>query len=219
MLLRGDDYVLLDLSGLKTDPKERFPTVYSVCSRFGIDITREAIPVVPAAHYSCGGVRADEWGRSSLHRLYAAGEVACTGVHGANRLASTSLVEALLWGTRAAQHIARMSEQSPPAPFGRVAVWHDAGLTEETDPALVVHDWVAIKSTMWNYAGIVRTAKRLYRARADLQYLDHRIEQFYRETKLNRELITLRNGIQVALLIADAAYRNHESRGCHFRLD
>jgi len=204
---------------LKADPKERFPTVYSVCARFGIDVTKDPIPVVPAAHYFCGGVRVDQCGRSSLHRLYAAGEVSCTGVHGANRLASTSLVEALLWGTRAAQHITSVFEKSPPPPFEHVAVWHDAGLTEETDPALVVQDWVAIKSTMWNYAGIVRTAKRLYRARADLQYLNHRIEQFYRETKLNRELVTLRNGIQVALLIAEAAYRNRESRGCHFRLD
>jgi L-aspartate oxidase len=219
MLNRGDEYVLLDLTDLRVDPKERFPTVYETCSRFGIDITHQAIPVVPAAHYCCGGVRVDEWGRTSLGRLYAAGEVACTGVHGANRLASTSLVEALLWGTRAVQDIDREREQLGKPNFDHIPPWHDAGLTEETDPALVIQDWTTIKSTMWNYAGIVRSEKRLNRACADLEYLQHRIEQFYRETRLTSHLISLRNGIQVALLIAHAARRNPTSRGCHFRLD
>jgi L-aspartate oxidase len=161
----------------------------------------------------------DEWGRTSLGRLYAAGEVACTGVHGANRLASTSLVEALLWGTRAVQDIVREREQLGKPNFDHIPPWHDAGLTEETDPALVIQDWTTIKSTMWNYAGIVRSEKRLNRACADLEYLQHRIEQFYRETRLTSHLISLRNGIQVALLIAHAARRNPTSRGCHFRLD
>jgi len=219
MLNRGDEYVLLDLSALDVDPRERFPTVHETCSRFGIDIMSQPIPVVPAAHYSCGGVRVDEWGRTRLRRLYAAGEVACTGVHGANRLASTSLVEALLWGTRAAQDMIRRHDELGRPHFDHIPPWQDVGLLEETDPALIVQDWTTVKSTMWNYAGIVRSQKRLNRACADLEYLQHRIEQFYRETRLTSDLISLRNGIQVALLIAHAAGRNPTSRGCHFRLD
>jgi L-aspartate oxidase len=219
LLLRGEQYVLLDLGELKVDPRERFPTIYATCLKYGVDMTREPIPVVPAAHYLCGGVKVDEWGRASLKRLYAVGEVSCTGLHGANRLASTSLLEALLWGRRAGQYIARIAGDLPSPAFDHVAEWRDEGLTEETDPALIIQDWNTIKSTMWNYAGIVRTKKRLDRAWADLQYLDHRVEQFYRETKLTDDLVGLRNALKVSMLIADAACRNPEPRGCHFRLD
>jgi L-aspartate oxidase len=219
LLRRGEEYVLLDPSGLKVDARERFPTIYATCLKYGVDITRGPIPVVPAAHYLCGGVKVDEWGRTSLRRLFAVGEVSCTGLHGANRLASTSLLEALLWGTRAGQYMARTARDLPSPSFDHVAEWRDEGLTEETDPALVIQDWNTLKSTMWNYAGIVRTKKRLDRAWADLEYLDHRVEQFYRETKLSDDLVGLRNALKVAILITDAARRNPESRGCHFRLD
>jgi L-aspartate oxidase len=219
MLNHGDAYVLLDLSELQVDARERFPTIYETCARFGIDITRQPIPVVPAAHYACGGVKVDLWGRTSIERLYAVGEVSCTGLHGANRLASTSLLEALVWGRRAGQDIARRGLAADEPPYDHVASWHDVGLTEEVDPALVVQDWSSIKSTMWNYAGIVRTRKRLDRALADLSYLEHRVEQFYRETKLSDDIVGLRNAIQVALMVTDAARRNPESRGCHYRLD
>ncbi len=219
MLQNGDEYVLLDLSKVKEDPRERFPTIYATLMQYGVDITKDLIPVVPAAHYFCGGVKVDEWGRTNLAHLYAVGETSCTGVHGANRLASTSLIEAILWGTRAAQHAAETTEKSSESRAAEVEQWHDAGLTEEMDPLLIIQDWLMIRYTMWNYAGIVRTAKRLYRAVADLSYLEHRIEGFYRETKLADELIGLRNGLSVAQLVAHAAQRNPVSRGCHFRKD
>ncbi len=230
MLKSGAEYVLLDLTPLSVDPKVRFPTVYEKLMQFGVDITKQPIPVVPAAHYFCGGVKVDTWGRTSVRRLYAAGEVSCTGLHGANRLASTSLAEALLWGKRAAEDAAGVGAHGnapsrgwgfslPSDLAGRIAVWHDEGLTEDTDPLLIIQDWMMIKSTMWNYAGIVRTGKRLQRAVADLNYLAHRVEQFYRETKLADSLIGLRNGITAAQIIADAGLRNPASRGCHFRRD
>jgi L-aspartate oxidase len=219
MLKNGDPYVLLDLSEVQVDPRERFPTIYETCARFGIDITRQPIPVVPAAHYACGGVKVDLWGRTGIARLYAVGEVSCTGLHGANRLASTSLLEALVWGTRAGHSIGERGVTGEKPDFDHIAAWHDVGLTEEVDPALIIQDWSAIKNTMWNYAGIVRSGKRLDRAVADLGYLEHRIEQFYRETKLSDDIVGLRNAIQVALMVSDAARRNPESRGCHYRLD
>ena len=219
MLKHGDPYVLLDLSELQVDARERFPTIYETCAGFGIDITRQPIPVVPAAHYACGGVKADLWGRTTIERLYAVGEVSCTGLHGANRLASTSLLEALVWGRRAGLDIARRGPPAETPPYEHVASWHDVGLVDELDPALVIQDWSSIKNTMWNYAGIVRTRKRLDRALADLRYLEHRIEQFYRETKLSDDIVGLRNAIQVALMVTEAARRNPESRGCHYRLD
>jgi len=219
MLRNGDPYVLLDLSELRVDARERFPTIYETCAKFGVDITRQPIPVVPAAHYACGGVKADLWGRTAIERLYAVGEVSCTGLHGANRLASTSLLEALVWGRRAGLDIAGRGLAADKPPYDHIASWHDVGLEEQVDPALIIQDWSAIKSTMWNYAGIVRTRKRLDRALADLTYLEHRIEQFYRETKLSDDVVGLRNAIQVAIMVTDAARRNPESRGCHYRLD
>ncbi len=217
MLKRGDEYVLLDLGPLDVDPNARFPTISEKCREYGVDVTTQAIPVVPAAHYSCGGVKVDTWGRSSLGRLYAVGEVSCTGLHGANRLASTSLPEAILWGQRAAEDAIRHHEPFDAGLTGDIAVWHDEGLTEESDPLLIIQDWMMIRSTMWNYAGIVRSAKRLQRAVADLSYLEHRVEQFYRETKLADSLVGLRNGLSAASILADAARRNPVSRGCHYR--
>ncbi len=219
MLKEGDEYVLLDLSGLAVDPEVRFPTIYEKLREYGVDITAQPIPVVPAAHYFCGGIKVDTWGRTNIQRLYAVGETSCTGVHGANRLASTSLPEAILWGQRAAEDASRTHEALPQRLPERIAVWHDEGLTEEIDPLLIIQDWMTIKSTMWNYAGIARNAKRLQRAVADLHYLAHRIEQFYRETKLADPLVGLRNGITAASIIAEAAQRNPSSRGCHYRQD
>lgn len=219
MLKGGSEYVLLDLTPLSVDPKARFPTIYEKCLEYDVDITREPIPVVPAAHYFCGGVRVDTWGRTTLDRLYAVGEVSCTGLHGANRLASTSLPEAILWGQRAAEDVVRHHEPFDKRRTADIAVWRDEGLTEEIDPLLVIQDWMMIKSTMWNYAGIVRNAKRLQRAVADLNYLAHRIEQFYRETKLADSLVGLRNGLAAARIVAEAAQRNPNSRGCHCRQD
>lgn len=174
---------------------------------------------MPAAHYFMGGVKVDLVGRSSLQNLYAVGEVSCTGVHGANRLASTSLLEALTWGVKAGDDAAQSARETVETHFDRVADWHDADLTETIDPALIVQDWMTIRTTMWNYAGIVRTTKRLVRARADLSYLEHRIDQFYRETKLTDQLIGLRNAIEVAGIITEAALRDRDSIGAHYRVD
>ncbi len=219
MLKTGAEYVLLDLSPLPVDPRTRFPNIYETLRKYGVDITKDPIPVVPAAHYFCGGVKVDLWGRTDVRRLYAVGEVSCTGVHGANRLASTSLLEAVLWGRRAGEDAARDRAALDPAALANIAHWHDEGLTETIDPLLVIQDWTMIKSTMWTYAGIVRTAKRLDRAVADLSYLEHRVEQFYRETKLTNSLVGLRNGLRAARIIAEAARRNPISRGCHWRAD
>jgi L-aspartate oxidase len=216
----NSSYVLLDLASYaKIDIPRRFPHIYKTCLKYGIDITREPIPVVPAAHYSCGGVLVDGWGRSSLKNLYAVGEVSCTGLHGANRLASTSLLEGLVWGTRAAQHISDHFDPGPPCDPTDIHPWYYPEREEEIDPALVNQDWLTIRSTMWNYAGIIRTKKRLERAKADLEYLRHRIEKFYREARMDPEVVGLKHGIQVALMITHAALANPVSLGAHYRKD
>jgi L-aspartate oxidase len=217
MILTNSDYVLLDLSSYaKVDIRKRFPTIHKTCLEDGIDIARQPIPVVPAAHYSCGGVLADGWGRTSLAGLYAVGEVACTGVHGANRLASTSLLEGLVWGTRAARDIAGRFDSTKPYKASDIHRWYAPKVGEAVDPALVNQDWLTIRSTMWNYAGIIRTRKRLERAKSDLEYLRHRIERFYREARVDPSIVSLRHGIQVALMITHAALSNPASRGAHF---
>jgi L-aspartate oxidase len=218
--------VLLDIaSRMPADKlKARFPNIYATCLSAGVDITREPIPVVPAAHYSCGGVWVDEWGRASIENLYAVGEVNCTGLHGANRLASTSLLEGLVWGHRAAQHIAQRNQVSRKnlvsAPsFGDVPPWDESGLVTEPDPALIQGDMETIQNIMWYYAGLVRSADRLSRAIRELRHLWSEIETFYRATKLSDGLIGLRNAVEVALLVAQAARHNRQNRGCHYRQD
>ncbi|MBM3296790.1 MAG: L-aspartate oxidase [Candidatus Aminicenantes bacterium] len=217
-MIEGDsDYVLLDLASYaQVNIKKRFPNIYRTCLQAGIDITREPIPVVPAAHYCCGGVWTDLWGRTSLDGLYAVGETACTGVHGANRLASTSLLEGLVWGTRAARAIAQNLPTVRLFKPSEIHPWYYPRNEEEIDPALINQDWLSIRSTLWNYAGIIRTRKRLERAKADLEYLNHRIEKFYREVHMDENVVALRQGIQVALLITQAALSNPVSRGAHF---
>ena len=217
MVNTSSSHVLLDLASYaKVDIRKRFPNIYKTCLRYGIDITREPIPVVPVAHYCCGGVLVDVWGRSSLQGLYAAGEASCTGVHGANRLASTSLLEGLVWGTRAGQDIAARFDPTLPCRPSRIHPWYYPAREEEIDPALILQDWLTIRSTMWNYAGIIRTRKRLERAKADLEYLRHRIEKFYQEAPMEANVVGLKHGIQVALMITHAALANPVSRGAHF---
>lgn len=217
MVNTNSSHVLLDLASYaKVDIRRRFPTIYRTCLEAGIDITKEPIPVVPVAHYSCGGVLVDGLGRTSLAGLHAAGEVSCTGLHGANRLASTSLLEGLVWGKRAAADIAgNFGAVSLPKVAG-IHRWYYPRVEEETDPALVHQDWLTIRSTMWNYAGIIRTRKRLERAKADLEYLQHRVEKFYQEARMDASVVGLRQGLQVALMITRAALANPVSRGAHF---
>jgi L-aspartate oxidase len=217
-------YILLDIASHMPAGriKERFPNIYTECKRVGVDITRDAIPVVPAAHYFCGGVAVDEWGRSSIQNLYAIGEVSCTGLHGANRLASTSLLEGLVWGNRAAIDIENLlSLDSRPAtpPLEEVPPWDESGLTEESDPALIQGDMQTIQNIMWHYVGLIRNSDRLSRAIRELRHLQNEIETFYSITKLSDGLIGLRNAVEVALIVAQAARHNRQSRGCHYRSD
>lgn len=216
---RGYSHVLLDIaSRLPAETiRTRFPKIHATCLKAGIDITREPIPVVPAAHYFCGGVAADEWGRSSIENLYAIGEVSCTGLHGANRLASTSLLEGLVWGHRAAQHIGGIFDQ-PPAPAD-VPPWDESGLVADADPALIQGDMQTIQNIMWHYVGLVRNVDRLSRAIRELRHLWNEIETFYRTTRLSDGLIGLRNAVEAALIVAQAARHNRQSRGCHYRQD
>ncbi len=220
MVNSDSSYVLLDLASYaKCDIKARFPNIYATCLKHGIDITREPIPVVPAAHYCCGGVLVDGWGKTSLEGLYAVGEVSCTGVHGANRLASTSLLEGLVWGTRASGHILQHFNPKFSVKPSGIHPWYYPKKEEDTDPALVNQDWRTIRSTMWNYAGIIRTRKRLERADADLNYLRHRVEKFYREARMNPRVVGLKHGIIVAQMITHAALANPLSHGAHYRKD
>jgi L-aspartate oxidase len=219
----GYSHVLLDIgTHMPADTlRNRFPNIYAECLRVGIEITREPIPVVPAAHYSCGGVQVDLWGQSSIRNLYAAGEVSCTGLHGANRLASTSLLEGLVWGARAAQRIEEAFRRSPPHTLSRedVPPWDESGLTQDSDPALIQGDMQTIQNIMWYYVGLSRSGDRLSRAIRELRHLQNEIETFYRSTKLSDGLIGLRNAVEVALVVAQAARHNRQSRGCHYRTD
>lgn len=217
MLHASADHVWLDIS--RKDPdwvRQRFPSIYQHCIERHIDMTQEPMPVVPAAHYSCGGVAVDRVGQTSLHRLRAIGEVSCTGVHGANRLASASLLEGLVWGRACAedigQQLRRFAYYFPP-----VNDWVMA--TDEVDPALVHQDWTTIKQTMWNYVGLVRTRRRLRRAESMLQELKREIDNFYDEATLTPNLLGLRNGVLAALLVTQGALRNRHSQGCHYRVD
>ena len=179
------------------------------------------MPVVPAAHYFCGGVLVDEWARSTIRNLYAVGEISCTGVHGANRLASTSLLEGLVWGNRAALEIDRaLNNGNGQAPeFDGIPPWDESGLRDEPDTALIQGDMQTIQNIMWHYVGLVRSGERLSRAIRELRHLWNEIETFYRTTKLSDGLIGLRNAVEVALIVAQAAQHNRQSRGCHYRQD
>jgi L-aspartate oxidase len=221
MIKYGDDYVLLDLASFaKIDIKERFPTIYETCMKYGIDIEKRPIPVVPAAHYGCGGVLSDLKGRTSLKNLYAIGEVSCTGIHGANRLASVSLLEGLVWGVSAAGDIMdRIDDNKEFYTIAEIPEWKYPYPQEKLDPALVWQDMVTIRYIMWNYSGIIRTSKRLERARSDLDYLWHRIINFYQKTEINTSIIDLRDSVQTALLVVDAALKNKISRGAHYIKD
>jgi L-aspartate oxidase len=224
MEAHGYSYVLLDIATrMPADAiRNRFPYIYAECMKVGIDISREPVPVVPAAHYFCGGVLVDEWGQSSIENLFAVGEISCTGVHGANRLASTSLLEGLVWGSRAAQQIEKRltSDVSSKRPtFDDVPPWDESGLSAEPDPALIQGDMQTIQNIMWHYVGLVRSGDRLSRAIRELRHLWNEIETFYRRTKLSDGLIGLRNAIEVALIVAQAAQHNRQSRGCHYRRD
>ncbi len=221
MLRTSASSVFLDIASVMPAERirERFPTIYQACKEHGVDITADPIPVVPAAHYFCGGVWVDEWGRTNLRQLYAVGEVTCTGVHGANRLGSSSLLEGLVWGARAGQHILERLSSMPAPDSQHIPAWRAEGLTEEADPALVEHDMATVKHTMWYYVGLVRSSRLLSRALRDLYNLRQDIDAFYRTAKLSPGIIRLRNSALAAITVANAAWENRESHGCHYRVD
>jgi L-aspartate oxidase len=222
MEANGYSFVLLDIASHMPAKaiRERFPFIYNECLKVGLDISREPVPVVPAAHYFCGGVLVDEWARTTIRNLFAVGEISCTGVHGANRLASTSLLEGLVWGNRAAIEIEKQLDSLADKPeFDSIPKWDESGLSADPDPALIQGDMQTIQNIMWHYVGLVRNADRLSRAIRELRHLWNEIETFYRSTKLSDGLIGLRNGVEVALIVAQAAQHNRQSRGCHYRQD
>ena len=203
--------------------RDRFPNIYETCQRLGIDITKEPIPVVPAAHYQCGGVETDENGASSLPGLYAIGEVACTGLHGANRLASNSLLEACVLAHRCVETITAQAAESATADAWLADVelpdWKTGSAVDVDELVVIYHNWDEIRRLMWDYVGIVRTTKRLQRAAARLKNLEHEILEFYWGYKVTTDILELRNLCCVASLIVDCALSRKESRGLHYTLD
>ncbi len=216
MLSTGAPCVYLDISHRDPDwIRERFPFVYKSCLQYGIDVTKTPIPVVPGAHYSCGGVWTDLEGRTSIPRLWAAGETACTGLHGANRLASTSLLEGLVWGHRAGNAIAETLAEQSKFSAPEIESWKSE--TATVDASFLSQDWLTLKHTMWNYVGLIKTDARLKRAEGILTELDRGIDVFYRKAALSDALIGLRHASLVALLILDACKKNTKSLGCYQR--
>lgn len=210
------DCVYLDITHKEPDwIKNRFPTIYNHCLEHGIDITKEPIPVVPAAHYTCGGVKTDLKGRTSLKNLYAVGEVACTGLHGANRLASTSLLEGMTFGHFAAMDIVKNADKETIYSSGKIKNWIDG--TVEVDTALIHQDWQTLKQTMWNYVGLTRSKDRLSRAEAMFNELSYEINRFYKDACLVDSLIGLRNAVEVGQQVLIASRRNTQSIGCFYR--
>jgi L-aspartate oxidase len=218
----GDDCVYLDithLEGYRT--RERFPNIYKTCKEFGFDMTEQPIPVVPAAHYMCGGVMVDLNGQTNLSRLFASGEVCYSGLHGANRLASNSLLEGLVLSHRAAAKAAELNRSSKKLEElqERLPEW-DSGSAVESDESVVVsHNWDEIRRLMWNYVGIVRSDKRLYRARRRVEMLLEEIKEYYWSFKITRDTLELRNIALTGQLIINGALERKESRGLHYNLD
>lgn len=194
--------------------QERFPFVYRNCLNYGVDITQSPIPVVPGAHYHCGGVWSNLLGQTSLLNLWAVGEVACTGVHGANRLASTSLLEGLVWGTLAGREIGKYQEE---VEFPEIEPWVQEQV--QVDPSFLMQDWLTLKHTMWNYVGLIKTEARLQRAEGILTELARGINSFYRKARLSDELIGLRHASLAASLILEACKKRPRSLGCYLRED
>ncbi len=216
MKKHGLDCVHLDISHQSPEfLREHFPNILARCAELGIDITREPIPVVPAAHYTCGGVVTDLNGRTEVAGLYAVGETTCTGLHGANRLASNSLVECMVFAQAAVAAIRQAPAPQPPA----LPLWDDSRVTDADEMVVISHNWDELRRFMWDYVGIVRTNKRLERAAHRITLLQREIHEFYASFHVTRDLLELRNLVQVADLIVMSALLRHESRGLHYSLD
>ena len=214
----GLDYVHLDISHMPAEfVRGHFPNIYDKLIGLGIDMTRAPIPVVPAQHYTCGGIVIDRDGRTDLPGLYAAGECTESGLHGANRLASNSLLECFVFGEAAADHIARAWDTLPPVP--RIRGWDESRVTDSDEEVVIQQTWTEIRRFMWNYVGIVRTTKRLERAQHRIALLTREVEDYYGHFRVTPDLIELRNLLQTADLIVRSALQRHESRGLHYNLD
>lgn len=216
MKKRGLDYVDLDISHQPPEfLKEHFPTIYARCLELGIDITQQPIPIVPATHYTCGGIVTDLYGRTDLHGLYAVGETACTGLHGANRLASNSLLECVVLGRAAAMDIEKQSV----AQHTVLPAWDESRVTDADEEVVITQNWDELRRFMWNFVGIVRTTKRLERAQHRIALLKEEIDEYYANFRITRDLLELRNLVEVASLIVGSALSRRESRGLHYSLD
>jgi L-aspartate oxidase len=216
MKKRGLDYVNLDISHQSPEfLQEHFPTIYARCLELGIDITKEPIPVVPAVHFTCGGIVTDLAGRTDIAGLYAVGETACTGLHGANRLASNSLLECLVVGRSCAMEIAAQAQTGTLS----LPAWDESRVTNADEEVVIAHNWDELRRFMWNYVGIVRTTKRLERAQHRIALLKEEIDEYYRNFRITPDLLELRNLVDVAALIVNSALSRRESRGLHFSRD
>ncbi len=216
----GEDSAFLDITHREADYlRERFPNIYEACLGYGIDMTREPIPVVPAAHYCCGGVVTDLRGETEVQNLFAGGEVTCTGLHGANRLASNSLLEGVVFARAAAEEGIRRFSDLPPPGDVPVEPWREGSATESSEAVVITQNWDEIRRLMWNYVGIVRTNKRLTRARRRILLLKEEINEYYWDFRVTPDLIELRNLATIAELVIECASRRKESRGLHYTLN
>jgi L-aspartate oxidase len=218
MKKRGIDCVYLDISHRpESFIREHFPNIYQQCLEFDIDITQQPIPVVPAAHYTCGGVITDSYARTDIENLYAVGEVACTGLHGANRMASNSLLECLVFAQRASDKIKQKLPQI--THIQNITPWDESKVSDSDEEVVVSHNWSELRHFMWDYVGIVRTDKRLDRAMNRVELLKKEIAEYYTYFRVTSDLLELRNLVIVAELIIRCAQQRKESRGLHYTLD